>query len=77
MENNIKMDLKEIGFEGVDWTHVDENRDQCRVHLIRIVNLVRAVRLLAHQGDCAPCGSLMYGRKTVHSGQVPRSSPAV
>jgi hypothetical protein len=25
--NNIKMDLKEIGWEGVDWTHLALDRD--------------------------------------------------
>jgi hypothetical protein len=27
-EDNIKMDLKEMGWEGVDWLHVAEDRDQ-------------------------------------------------
>jgi hypothetical protein len=27
-ENNIKIVLKEIGYEGVDWIHVAQNRDQ-------------------------------------------------
>jgi hypothetical protein len=26
--DNIKMDFKEIGWEGVDWSHLAENRDQ-------------------------------------------------
>jgi hypothetical protein len=25
-ENNIKMDLKETGWEGLDWTHLAQNR---------------------------------------------------
>jgi hypothetical protein len=27
-ENNIKMDVKEIGCEGVDWIHLAQDRDQ-------------------------------------------------
>jgi hypothetical protein len=28
LEDNIKMDLREIGLEGVDWIHLAEDRDQ-------------------------------------------------
>jgi len=28
MENNIRMDLRELGWEGMDWMHVAQNRDQ-------------------------------------------------
>jgi hypothetical protein len=27
-EDNIRMDLKEIGWEGVDWLHLAQDRDQ-------------------------------------------------
>jgi hypothetical protein len=27
-EDNIKMNLKYIGYEGVDWIHVDQDKDQ-------------------------------------------------
>jgi hypothetical protein len=27
-ENNIKMDLQEIGLESVDWVHLAQDRDQ-------------------------------------------------
>jgi hypothetical protein len=27
-EDNIKMDLREIGWEGVDWMHLAQDRDQ-------------------------------------------------
>jgi hypothetical protein len=27
-ENNIRMDLKEVGWEGVDWMHLLQDRDQ-------------------------------------------------
>jgi hypothetical protein len=27
-EDNIRMDLREVGWEGVDWIHVAQDRDQ-------------------------------------------------
>jgi hypothetical protein len=27
-EDNIRMDLREIGWEGVDWMHLAQDRDQ-------------------------------------------------
>jgi hypothetical protein len=27
-EDNIKMDLREMGYEGVDWIHLAQDRDQ-------------------------------------------------
>jgi hypothetical protein len=35
-EDNIRMDLREIGWEGVDWMHLDKDRDQWRA----VVNTV-------------------------------------
>jgi len=29
-EDNIKMNLREIGLEGVEWIHLAQDRDQCR-----------------------------------------------
>jgi hypothetical protein len=29
-EDNIRMDLREVGWEGVDWMHVAQGRDQWR-----------------------------------------------
>jgi hypothetical protein len=28
-EDNIRMDLREIGLEGVDWMHLAQDRDHC------------------------------------------------
>jgi hypothetical protein len=28
-EDNIKMDLREIGFKRVDWINLAQNKDQC------------------------------------------------
>jgi hypothetical protein len=32
-DNNIKMDLKEIFYDGVDWIDVAENREKLRAFL--------------------------------------------
>jgi hypothetical protein len=34
------MDLREIGWEGVDWIHLAQDRDQWRAVLIEIYNKV-------------------------------------
>jgi hypothetical protein len=32
-ENNIRMDLREMGWEGVDWIHLAQDRDQWQAHM--------------------------------------------
>jgi hypothetical protein len=39
--NNIKMDLREIGWDGVDWIDMAQDRDQWRV----LVNIVLNFRV--------------------------------
>jgi hypothetical protein len=38
-EDNIRMDLREIGWEGVDWVHLDQERDQWRAVVNTVMNL--------------------------------------
>jgi hypothetical protein len=40
-EDNIRMDLREIGWEDVDWMHLAQNRDQRRA----VVNTVMSRRV--------------------------------
>jgi hypothetical protein len=40
-ENNIRVDLKEIGWEGVDWIHLAQDRDRWRA----FVNTVMSFRI--------------------------------
>jgi hypothetical protein len=40
-EDIIKMDLREIGWEGVDWIHLAQDRDQWRV----LVNTLMKIRV--------------------------------
>jgi hypothetical protein len=37
--DNIKMDLREIGWDGMDFIDLDENRDQWRALVNTVVNL--------------------------------------
>jgi hypothetical protein len=39
VEYNIKMDLREIGWGGMDWIDLAEDKDQCRVLVNTVVNL--------------------------------------
>jgi hypothetical protein len=41
-EDNIKVDLKEIGFGDVDWIHLAQDRDRWRA----LVNMVMSLRVL-------------------------------
>jgi hypothetical protein len=38
-EDDIKMDLREIGFEDVDWIHLAQNRDRWRALVNTVMNL--------------------------------------
>jgi hypothetical protein len=38
-ENNIRMDLREIRWEGVDWIHLAQDRDQWRAVVNTVMNL--------------------------------------
>jgi hypothetical protein len=37
--DNINMDLREIGWDGVDWIDVAQNRDEWRALVITVLNL--------------------------------------
>jgi hypothetical protein len=38
-DDNIRMDLREIRCEGVDWIHLDQCRDQCWTVVKTVMNL--------------------------------------
>jgi hypothetical protein len=38
-EDNIRIDLREIGWEGVDWMHLAQDRDQWRAVVNMVMNL--------------------------------------
>ena len=37
--DNIKMGLQEVGFEGMDWIDVSQNRDRLRALVNAVMNL--------------------------------------
>jgi hypothetical protein len=39
-EDNIKMDLREIGWGDMDWIHLAEGRDQWRTHVNMVMSLL-------------------------------------
>jgi hypothetical protein len=39
IEDNIRMDLKETGWEGVDWMHLAQDRDQWWALINNFINL--------------------------------------
>jgi hypothetical protein len=39
LENNIRMDVREIGWEGVEWIHVAQNRDEEPAVVNTVMNL--------------------------------------
>jgi hypothetical protein len=36
---NIKMDIRDIGWDGMDWVHLDQDRDQWRALVNTVMNL--------------------------------------
>jgi hypothetical protein len=38
-ENNIKMDLREVGWRGVDWIDLAQDRDRWRAVVYTVMNL--------------------------------------
>ena len=39
-KDNVKMNLQEVGFEGMDWIELDEDRGRWRVLVNAIMNLL-------------------------------------
>jgi hypothetical protein len=38
-EDNIKIDLQEVGWEGMDWIDMAQDRDRCRAVVSVVMNL--------------------------------------
>jgi hypothetical protein len=44
--DNIKMDLREIGWDGVDWIQLPQDRDQWRALMDTVMNLRGSLKML-------------------------------
>jgi hypothetical protein len=56
------MDLREIGWEGMDWIHMTEDRDQWRALVNTVMNLVTN-----SMEQCLSCGTNNHS-----ASQIPR-----
>jgi hypothetical protein len=39
LRSNIKNDLRKIGWGGMDWIHLAQDRDQCKALAFTVMNL--------------------------------------
>jgi hypothetical protein len=39
VDNNIKIDLRDLEWRGIDWIHLAQNRDHCRAFVNAVMNL--------------------------------------
>jgi hypothetical protein len=46
VRDNIKMDLREMGWSGIDWIHLAQNRDKCRDIVKTVMNLWDSLKYL-------------------------------
>jgi hypothetical protein len=61
-EDNIRMDLREIGWEGVNWIHMDRVRDHWRAIVNMEMNLrvpQKSGEFLDYLSDSAPLSQLV------------------
>jgi hypothetical protein len=42
--NNVKMDLRETGWDGMDWIDLAQNRDQLRALVDTVMNLPGSIK---------------------------------
>ena len=63
-EDNIKMDLREVGWGGMDWINVAQDRDRQR----GVVNTARNLRVPQNAGNFFSFGSSSFSGRTLLHG---------
>jgi hypothetical protein len=64
--DNIKMDLGEIGWDGVDWIELAQDRDQWRALVNTVMNLRGSLKLLGCSREAAQLAASQEGLSCVH-----------
>jgi hypothetical protein len=63
--DNIKMDLREIRWDGMDWIELDQDRDQWRGLVNTVMNLRVCLKLLGISGMSAQLAASQEGLSSV------------
>jgi hypothetical protein len=50
---NIKMDLKEVGQEGMDWLHLAQDRDKWQSLVSTVINFIKCGEFLDYLRNCS------------------------
>jgi hypothetical protein len=63
VEDNINMDLKETGYEGVDWIYLIQEREHWRTLVNKIMNIGGSTASSPNMGKCGALSvmNIIYG----------------
>jgi len=73
MESGISIDFREIGWQGVDWTHLAQGKNQWWA----FVNMVMNVRVPYNMGILTSCMTISFSRRILLHGVSQPASRSV